>query len=140
MLSDHGEYKFIGEWLRRVCLKGVASMNLGHDPGLRGLRAVTEYLRVKKDAPDRSDGLFGIYVSFFQPNPITGYYGGLSSFFINAGIELRFKFEEGTTFYFSVYRTMQPSEGVSPEMSELAEELAEVFVQAYNNSSSRKQE
>jgi len=60
--------QFIREWLYRLCLQGITSINLEHDPGLRGMMAVTKYLEEKTDRLLFNDGMRQIYRGFFQPD------------------------------------------------------------------------
>ncbi len=137
-LNTHQEREFIEEWLRQLCLKGITSMNLGHDPGLRGLMAVTRYLEEKVGGLPMSDGLWQIYREFFQPSPIEGSYGKLWSFLANSRMVIsRFEMGSGDTFNFAAYEHRNISPSILP-VYELAAELAEVFAQAYHGSSAGK--
>ncbi len=135
-ISSSQEKEFVRAWLHKLCLKGITSINLGHDPGLRGLMAVTRYLEEKTIGLLWNDGIKQIYMAFFQPSPIEGVYGRLEMFLVQSlnVVGQRFEFGKGTTFDFSVYKHGTLARCELQVLFDFAEELAEVFAEAYNGS------
>ena len=153
-LEKYQELEFIREWLHRLCLNGITSINLGHDPGLRGMMAVTRYLEGKTDSLPYDDCIDSvprqIYLKFFQPDT-AWHYPRLYMFLVMSGntigvsendkgtaIDKHSDHSTGITFDFSVYGKHDFPNCSLPDVTEFAEELADVFAKAYNGNSPDK--
>lgn len=133
----------IREWLQKLCAMGITEINLGHRPGLWGLRAVTDYLdEVTRNLSydDYVDSLARqVYMAFFQRDSVESY-SKLSDFFLTreTHVHLDPSRRVRAIFNISAYATVDFERCNLPGASDLAEKLADEFAKGCVSKSSKK--
>ena len=101
--DDYVAKEFIRNFLHSLCLKEVTTLNLGQDPWLRGLQAVTKYL--EDNIKDRADNDLArmVYLNLFHSRDIgCCLYGALNAeLSVTTKVKLEFFQGKGAIYDFS---------------------------------------